>query len=80
MGRSKEQLEALLKDVKTWYHAEFGIDYDARFVKPLVEELITERARKFVFKRLGHLPANDLISLVDVITVDAAPKKVSKGE
>ena len=80
MGRTKEQLEALLKDVKSWYHAEFGIDYDSRFVKPLVEELITEKARKFVFRRLGHLPANDLILLVDVIASDAAPKKVSKGE
>lgn len=66
MARTRGELEKLLEDFKGWHKQDFEAEQDEKVLAPLMQELLKERVRKFLNRRIGHLPDADLWAFVDL--------------
>jgi len=70
MARTVEEVLKILVDFKGWYKQEFDDDYNPALLKPIMSEILHERLKKFVHRRLGHLPDTDFFSFYDLFLHD----------
>ena len=85
MARTREELAKLLEDLKGWFKQDFDNDYNKEALTPVMQELLQERFRKFLYRRIGHLPDADFISFVKLfdkaipeVTAPVAVVEISK--
>lgn len=77
MARTKEELQELLKNLKDWYAQDFGVEYEASKLEDGIDEMLEERFRKFLSRRIGHLPDADFIGFVSIFSEKAPVAVVS---
>lgn len=66
MARSKEELIKLLASFKEWYQQDFSRQYIAEVLKETMEEERHSRFKKFLYRRIGHLPDADFLLFYDL--------------
>jgi len=80
MGRSSADLEVFLGSVKRWFSAEMGFPYKHEHIKDHLEEMKKLRISKFIARRVGHLPDEDLVKFMAICEVDAMPPPIIAGK
>lgn len=68
--RTEEQLISLIRDLRTWFRADFQSDYDPAVLQSHLIRMRDARIYEFLKKRVGHISDADFCSLVKLFIQD----------
>lgn len=74
MARSREDLIKLLADFKNWFELDLGAPFDSEALLSTFDDVTKQRLRKFVDRRLGHLPDADYFQFCVIFDLDRQNK------
>jgi len=75
VSRSTEELKKLVTEFNHFHNEDFGIEIQFDMMKVALCEVITERIKKFINKRYGHLPDKDFLRFSILLLNDKTTKK-----
>jgi len=87
--RNKTEIASILQQTAIAFESEFGVLYKEQrgILEKGFDEILQERVRKFLFKRLSHLPDVDFLSLKqlysavpDPLYVEPSAKKTEENK